>query len=163
VRKAIEEMAGRKAQRIRESGLLPAAIPRPPHVGFVARRDQDGRDLLERLREELAPERRQIITLWGPGGVGKTTLSAEAAPAVADSVGGRMVGPGPQLRAEFTAWALLDEIATQLGRADLRTAPPGEKPGLVIALLAESPALVLLDNFETIEKESQPQLIEWLI
>jgi hypothetical protein len=31
------------------------------------------------------------------------------------------------------------------------------------ALLAESPALVALDNFETISEESQPQCVEWLI
>jgi hypothetical protein len=96
VRQAIEEMAGRKAQRIRESGLLPAAIPRPPRVGFVARRDQDGRDLIERLRDELAPERPQIVTLWGPGGAGKTTLAAEAARAMADQFRGRIVWTGPQ-------------------------------------------------------------------
>jgi tetratricopeptide (TPR) repeat protein len=163
IRKAIEEMAGRKAQRIRESGLLPTAIPRPPRVGFVARRDQDGRDLIERLREELAPERRQIVTLWGPGGAGKTTLAAEAARAMADQFRDRIVWTGPQLRADFTPSALLDEIATQLGRADRRTAPPAKKPELVRALLAESSALVVLDNFETIASEAQPQCVEWLI
>src|SRR5262245_37954477 len=163
IRKAIEAMAGRKAQRIRESGLLPAAIPRPPHVGFVARRDQDGRDLIECLREELAPERRQIVTLWGPGGAGKTTLAAEAARAMADKFRGRIIWTGPQLRADFTPSALLDEIATQLGRADLRMAPTAEKPELVRTLLAESPVLVVLDNFETISEEGQPQCVEWLI
>src|SRR5215510_1288077 len=163
IRNAIEEMAGRKAQLIRESGLLPAAIPRPPRVGFVARRDQNGRDLIERLREELAPERRQIITLCGPGGAGKTTLAAEAARAMADQFRGRIVWTGPQMRADFTASALLDEVATQLGRADLRTASTADKPELVRALLAESPVLVVLDNFETIPEESQPQCVEWLI
>jgi tetratricopeptide (TPR) repeat protein len=163
IRKAIEEMAGRKAQRIRESGLLPAAVPRPPRVGFVARRDQDGRDLIERLCEELAPERPQIVTLWGPGGAGKTTLAAETARAMANRFRGRIVWTGPQLRADFTASALLDEIATQLGRAELRKAPPAEKPELLRALLTESPALVVLDNFETITGESQPQCVEWLI
>jgi hypothetical protein len=123
IRKAIEEMAGRKAPRISESGLPPAIIPRPPHVGFVARRDQNGRDLIERLREELEPERRQIVTLWGPGGAGKTTL-AETARAMADQFRGRIVWTGPQLRADFTDSALLDEVATQLGRPTLRTAPP---------------------------------------
>ncbi len=34
IRKAIEEMAGRKAQRIRESGLLPAADPAPASRGL---------------------------------------------------------------------------------------------------------------------------------
>jgi tetratricopeptide (TPR) repeat protein len=162
IRKTIEEMAGRKAQRIRESGLLPAAIPRPPRVGFVARRDQNGHDLIERLREELAPERRQIVTLWGPGGAGKTTLASEAARAMADQFQGRIVWTGPQLRADFTASAMLDEVATQLGRADLRTVPPADKTELVRALLAESPVLVVLDNFETIPEESQPQCAEWL-
>jgi tetratricopeptide (TPR) repeat protein len=164
---AVEMMAKAKAQRLRESSLLPAAIPRPPRVGFVARReqtnDQNGRDLIELLREELAPERRQIVTLWGSGGVGKTTLAAETVRGLADQFQGRVVWTGPQLRADFTASALLDEIATQLGRAHLRTAAPDEKPELVHALLAESPALIVLDNFETIAKESQPQCVEWLI
>jgi len=163
IRKAIEAMVGRKAQLIRESGLLPAAIPRPPHVGFVARRDKSGRDLIERLQEELAPEHRQIVTLWGPGGAGKTTLAAEAARAMADQFRGRIVWTGPQLRADFTPSALLDEIATQLGCEDLRTTTPADKPELVRALLAESPVLVVLDNFETIPEESRPQIIEWLI
>jgi tetratricopeptide (TPR) repeat protein len=162
IRKAIEEMAGRKAQLIRESDLPPTAIPRPPHVGFVARRDQNGRDLIERLCEELAPERPQIVTLWGPGGAGKTTLAAEAARAMADQFRGRIVWTGPQMRADFTDSALLDEVATQLGRANLRTAPPPDKPDLVRALLAESPALVVLDNFETIPSESQSQCVKWL-
>jgi tetratricopeptide (TPR) repeat protein len=58
---------------------------------------------------------------------------------------------------------LLDEVATQLGRADLRTASTADKPELVRSLLAESPVLVVLDNFETIASESQPQCVEWLI
>src|SRR5438128_975104 len=31
-------------------------IPRPPIAGFVARRDKDGYDIVERLKVELAPE-----------------------------------------------------------------------------------------------------------
>jgi ABC-type Mn2+/Zn2+ transport system ATPase subunit len=48
------------------------------------------------LRDELAPERPQIVTLWGPGGAGKTTLAAEAARAMADQFRGRIVWTGPQ-------------------------------------------------------------------
>ncbi len=163
IRKAIEEMAGRKAQRLRESGLLPADIPRPPRVGFVPRRGQDGRDLIERLCEELAPEWRQIVTLWGAGGAGKTALAAESARAMSNQFRGRIIWTNPQLRADFTAAALLDEIATQLGRADLRTTPPADMPELVYAILSQLPTLIVLDSFETISKESQPQIIEWLI
>src|SRR5438105_13940671 len=57
----------------------PPPIPRPPSFGFVARRDERGRDIVERLRDELAPGRDQLVTLSGPGGIGKTTRAAEAA------------------------------------------------------------------------------------
>lgn len=47
-------------------------LPRPPVVGFVARRDKDGRDIVALLKTELAPERSQLIVLWGKGGIAKT-------------------------------------------------------------------------------------------
>ncbi|HEY6345757.1 MAG TPA: DUF4062 domain-containing protein [Bryobacteraceae bacterium] len=67
-----------------------AQIPRPPVVGFVARRDRQGRDILARLKDELTPERRQFVALWGAGGVGKTTLAAEAARAWVTQFGSRL-------------------------------------------------------------------------
>ena len=55
-----------------------ASIPRPPEVGFVARRDRRGVDIVAQLKEELAPQKNQLVALWGDGGVGKTTIAAEA-------------------------------------------------------------------------------------
>ena len=57
------------------SAPLAAAIPRPPAVGFVARRDEEGRDIVERLKGNLEPAQQRLVVLWGPGGVGKTTLA----------------------------------------------------------------------------------------
>ena len=102
------------------SAPLAAAIPRPPAVGFIARRDEEGRDIVERLKGDLDPAQQRLVALWGPGGVGKTTLAAEAVREMAGVFGKRIVWAGAQNRADFNFDTLLDEIATQLGRADLR-------------------------------------------
>src|SRR5467141_2673225 len=45
--------------------VLAPLIPKSPAVGFVARRDKDGHDIVELLKKELAPEGTQLIALWG--------------------------------------------------------------------------------------------------
>jgi tetratricopeptide (TPR) repeat protein len=141
---------------------LPPSIPRPPAVGFVARRNAEGRDIVEQLQEELAPGRNQLVVLWGAGGVGKTTLAVEAAQALSGVFERRIVWASPELRADLTLATLLDEIATQLGRADLRPFAFEPKEDGVLALLAEAHALIVLDNFETITLAEQPRCAEWL-
>lgn len=134
----------------------PASIPRPPVVGFVARRDERGRDIVELLGESLAPERNQLVALWGPGGSGKTTMAAEFVRQKADAFRGRVAWVSAIGRADFSLATLLDEIATRLGREDLRKFAPEPKAEYVSALISERPTLVVLDNFETIaEKEQQ--------
>ena len=137
-------------------------IPRPPAVGFVARRDAKGRDIVELLRAELAPERNQLVVLWGAGGVGKTALAVEAAGALSGVFGRRIVWSSPELRADLTLSTLLDEIATQLGRADLGKLAFEAKEEAVRDLLAEAHALVILDNFETINSDEQARCAKWL-
>ncbi|HYY57088.1 MAG TPA: TIR domain-containing protein, partial [Pyrinomonadaceae bacterium] len=88
-------------------------IPRPPVVGFVARRDEQGRDIVERLKEELAQPGSQLLTLSGPGGIGKTTLAAEAARALKEVFGGRIVWSSAEKRTDFTLSTLLDDISIQ--------------------------------------------------
>ncbi|HJU55801.1 MAG TPA: tetratricopeptide repeat protein, partial [Pyrinomonadaceae bacterium] len=141
---------------------LPPNIPRPPVVGFVARRDAQGRDIIERLRAELAPERGRLVALWGPGGAGKSTLAAEAVRALIELFPGGVVWASALDRADFTSATLLDEVATQLGRSDLRTLAPAEKEMQVAALLAARPALVVLDNFETIAEGERGRCVKFL-
>ncbi|MGB7924220.1 MAG: tetratricopeptide repeat protein, partial [Pyrinomonadaceae bacterium] len=136
-------------------------IPRPPVIGFVARRDASGRDIVERLKEELAPKKNQLVTLLGPGGVGKTTLAAETARELRELFGGRIVWSRAEGRADFNLSTLLDDIATQLGRADLRTLAPAAKEAQVYALVANPPALVVLDNYETIAPDAQKHIGAW--
>jgi tetratricopeptide (TPR) repeat protein len=137
------------------NATTPARIPRPPVVGFVSRRDRQGRDIVERLTEELAPHKNQLVALWGPGGTGKTTLAAEATRALTDFFEHRVAWVSPLLRADLTFLTLLDEIASQLGRPDLRTLAPEEKENQVSALIAAAPTLIVLDNFETITPEEE--------
>ncbi|MDQ5836453.1 MAG: TIR domain-containing protein, partial [Acidobacteriota bacterium] len=137
-------------------------IPRPPVVGFIARRDKQGRDIVEHLSKELSPGTNQLVALWGPGGTGKTTLAAEVVRATEDVFKGRVAWASSLRRADFSMATLLDEIATQLGHANLRTLAPEPKAAEVAALVAAHPTLVVLDNFETIDKEEQARCLDFL-
>ncbi|HEX8502949.1 MAG TPA: tetratricopeptide repeat protein [Pyrinomonadaceae bacterium] len=139
-----------------------AKIPRPPAVGFVARRDAQGRDIVGRLAAELAPESNRLVALWGPGGAGKSTLAAEFARAAGGAFGGRVVWVGALGRPEFSLATLLDEIATQLGCEDLRKLAPDPKASQVAALVSDAAALLVLDNFETIADEEQGRCLDFL-
>jgi tetratricopeptide (TPR) repeat protein len=136
-------------------------IPPPPLVGFVARRDPQGRYIVERLKEELAPGRKQRVTLSGAGGLGKTTLAAEAARDLLMVYESRVVWSSADGLADFTLSTLLDDIAAQFGRADLRPFPPAVKEAQVRALVAEPVALVVLDNYETIAAAEQRRIEAW--
>ena len=164
IRRAVKELlSGREHEpdAPTEAARTPQhpAIPRPPSFGFVARRDEQGRDIVERLREELAPGLNQLVTLSGPGGIGKTTLAAETARALQKTYVDRVVWSGAGGRADFSLLSLLDDITTQLGRADLRTLAPSEKEEQVRALVAD--ALVVLDNYETVAEAEQKRIEAW--
>jgi tetratricopeptide (TPR) repeat protein len=157
IRKAIEELSG-------PSSRVPTIpdIPRPPKVGFVSRRDRDGRNVVERLQEELAPRKNQLVALWGAGGVGKTTITAEAVRSLTETTGQRVIWTSADSRANFSFSTMLDDIAEQLGRTDLRPLAPQPKGEELRVLIATSPTLIVLDNFETIPPEEALLCIEFL-
>ena len=138
-----------------------STIPRPPIAGFVARRDENGRDLVERLKDELSPEKEQLIVLWGAGGVGKTALAAQTARAMRNVFVGGIVWTSADGRQDFGLSTLLDQIATQLGHPDLRQLAPEPKSDAVRQLLAKA-TLIVLDNFETISPAEQEKCANWL-
>jgi tetratricopeptide (TPR) repeat protein len=142
----------------------PAAslIPRPPSIGFVGRRDEQGTEIFAILKNALAPGKSQLVAVSGPGGTGKTTLAAEVARALRDNFRQRLAWVSALGRTDFGLQTLLDDIATQLGRADLRRLAPDQKAEQVRALLADAPSLVVLDNFETIEPGEQTRCVCFL-
>jgi tetratricopeptide (TPR) repeat protein len=178
IRKVIAEMQAGAQTSARDANAPPAPSARPSApaaysaviaripdflvVEFVARRDNEGRDIVTRLRTELAPHERRLIVLWGAGGVGKTTLAAESARALLADFNGRVVWTSALGRPDYTRATLLDEIATQLERADLRQLAPAPKAEAVHALLTAAPALVILDNFETMTEAEQKPCADFL-
>jgi tetratricopeptide (TPR) repeat protein len=163
VQKIVEELLSKRQEDSTGDGKSPASslIPRPPIIGFVARRDAEGRDIVERLQEELAPGKNQLVTLSGPGGVGKTTLAAEAARTLEKTYQGRFVWSDVNARASYTLSTLLDDIATQLGQPALRKLNTEDKEVKVSVLITDPPALFVLDNYETISSAEQRNIEAW--
>jgi tetratricopeptide (TPR) repeat protein len=146
------------------SGQASHNLPRPPQVGFVERRDKGGQAIVARLKDELAPQKNQLVALWGDGGVGKTTIAAEAARALIDAFAMGVVWTIADGRPDFALSTLLDEIATQLGEPEIRklaTEPKKEAVGDLIDHF-DTPLLVVLDNFETISPDEQKLCAEWI-
>jgi tetratricopeptide (TPR) repeat protein len=143
--------------------LVASAIPRPPVIGFVARHDKNDRDILALLREELDPQKSQVISLWGWGGVGKTTIAAMAARQLVEVFAQRIVWVSAEGRADFSLSTLLDEIATSLGHADSRKLILEFKKEAVRAIVATAPTLVILDDFETISPDEQVACANYLL
>src|SRR5688572_10629542 len=123
------------ASAIDELSHVPLPVPLTPLLG----RDTD----LVALRDLLADPAARLITLVGPGGVGKTRLALELAHAIADEGACRVlfVGLAAVRKSAFVAPAIaealgvLDDTALDLPRR-ARLACEGQ------------PTLLVLDNFE---------------
>jgi tetratricopeptide (TPR) repeat protein len=153
VREVVEELIAKRSalpSAITEGweDVPSANVPPPPAIDFVARKDREGRDIVERLKGELKQNR--LSVLWGEGGVGKTTIAAEVARALASVFGEHIVWVSAEKRTDFTYSMLLNEIATQLGKSDLTKLATEPKEKAVKQLIATSPTLLILDNFETV-------------
>lgn len=117
--------------------LRHVALPLPPTA--LLGRDTD----VKRLRDMLADPAARLVTLIGPGGVGKTRLALEIARAIAEEGASRVlfVGLAAVRNSAFVAPAIaealgvLDDTALDLPR-HARRACEGQ------------PTLLVLDNFE---------------
>jgi predicted ATPase/DNA-binding SARP family transcriptional activator len=116
----------------------PSAIPHPL-TGCL------GRDHELEMLERLADAKR-LVTLVGPGGVGKTRLATEYA-----------LGCGPRFRdgvhfvelaAVGDAAGVIPAIRSTLGLAGAASAAAGDDAGALVAAVAGLQSLVVLDNCE---------------
>jgi len=105
-----------------------------------------------------------LVTVWGAGGVGKTTLAIEVAHRLCPSTySGGVIWDTADGRPDFTLVTFLDRILTDLGREEARTLAADAKADLADRLLTEvMPCLLGLDNFETITEEEQTAIIAFL-
>jgi tetratricopeptide (TPR) repeat protein len=153
-----EESASNEPLRPNPARYIPDVL----RVDFVNRKDSSGDDIVEQLKEELAPAKKRLNALWGFGGVGKTAIAAEVARGLSDAFEHRVVWASADGRADFSLSTLLDEIATQLRQPDLRKLTLELKREQVRELVQEFPTLIVLDNFETIAPEEAKPCVEWL-
>ncbi|MFJ6651288.1 ATP-binding protein [Microbacterium sp. NPDC091313] len=120
----------------------PDAAPAPrlpvPYSAIVGRDDE-----LARVRRMLSDDDARVVTLLGPGGIGKSRLAIETAHGAADLFpDGVFFVP---LEGVFEPGLLLPTIAYVLGVRDNGEAPLEERVGLA---LADRRVLIVLDNFE---------------
>lgn len=167
IRKAAEEISSQQQAKSPPTSETDKPVPHlniPKFlvVDFVARKDREGSDIVERLKKELAPREKRLIVLWGAGGVGKTAIAAEAARALTEAFGQRIVWVSADGRDSFNLSTLLDEIAHQLGGDELRPLAIEPKKEAVRDVVTAAPALIVLDNFETITPAEGKLCAEWL-
>ncbi|WP_372405171.1 BTAD domain-containing putative transcriptional regulator [Streptomyces luteireticuli] len=142
-----ELVALHRAVLRQDPGLVPSAPPPtnlPAPLDEVIGRGDDTEAVLALLREH------RLVTLTGPGGVGKTRLALEAAARLADAyAGGVWLVELAGLRPRSDAAALAEEIAAALGvRDDGAWGPRSAVPDRLAEALRGRELLLVLDNCE---------------
>jgi predicted ATPase len=120
---------------------LPRRPPLPTPTGEFLGRDAD----LSALSELLTGARTRLVTVVGPGGMGKTRLAIETARAVAGTFPGGVVFV--PLSPVSDASLVLTTVADTLG---VHREPGVEPLDVLGPALGDEPALVVLDNFEQV-------------
>ncbi|MET7970958.1 BTAD domain-containing putative transcriptional regulator [Micromonospora sp. NPDC005305] len=152
-----EPAAPPAAAPARTAAALPApqALPRhdlPRRLASVIGRHDDVQRVLDRLREA------RVVTLTGPGGVGKTTLALEVARQADDALADRV--HLVRLAALPSGTDLPEAVAGQLGVA--AGGPGPAATAALVAWLGADRTLLVVDNCEHVIDEAA-ELVEQLV
>ena len=136
------------AQTIQNNELAaPPPVPLPPvaPASFVGRESEQ-----DELAEVLAAPTIRLVTLLGPGGMGKTRLALQVARAHAGLYrDGIFFVP---LAGQANLAAALQTLVEKLG---LQVAPGADLRKTLCEILGQRQMLIVLDNFEQLVSESQ--------
>ncbi len=136
-----------------------------PVVGFVSRAgtvDGQSVDIVAYVKEKLNPLNNSWVTLWGKGGVGKTTLGKEIARQWKEKYGGRMVFSNAAKKVDYTRGSLLEHIFKQLRGSEAHATRQQTEEAEAHALVAQSPTLILIDTYERVMPDARKCIMEWL-
>lgn len=147
----------------------PNNLPRLP--SFFGRTDE-----LKKIADALSPKTRTWgVLIDGPGGMGKTSLAIRAAELAPTGQFQRILflsckerkltAEGERPLSDFVTPGYLDmlnEIARLLKQPDLAKQPEAERARLLIDALEPALALLILDNLESLPKDQQNRLFEFL-
>jgi tetratricopeptide (TPR) repeat protein len=163
----------RPKSSVRTASASLLAIPHNlPRLSVFFGREKE----LKTIAEALSPKTRTWgVLIDGPGGMGKTSLAIRAAESVPtgafqrilflSSKERRMTAEGERKLSQFVVPGYLDmlnEIARQLGQLELAKQVETDRARSIIAALEPAHALLILDNIESLPKEQQNQLFEFL-
>jgi predicted ATPase/class 3 adenylate cyclase len=136
---------------IRTLTALPTNLPSQP-TSFIGRR-REVRDLAELVTLDDA----RLVTLTGPGGIGKTRLSIRVGGEVLDRFEGGVWFV--ELEHATTADAVASAVASAMG-VPIGTKGPVE--AVASALEVRGPTLLVLDNFEQVAAAAPETVGLWL-
>ncbi|MDF3041445.1 MAG: hypothetical protein K0Q71_4151, partial [Thermomicrobiales bacterium] len=141
----------RRSRRRRPRTRLQVHALPTPMTSFIGREREIATVAALLRRDDV-----QLVTLTGPGGVGKTRLALRVATAVAPDLasGAVFVSLAPVRSAGF----VLPAIVQALGVREQEERPPLER---LVAFLRERETLLVLDNFEQVTAAG-PALIDLL-
>lgn len=124
-----------RAPEIRNHAMCASVEPGLPAIPMIVGRDQE----ISALRSAIATNR--LVTVAGPGGIGKTTVAIAAAQIFEDEGGGAVtfVDLGGITGEEF----VISALAAALG-----VTVPGDPVPAIVSILSRRPALLVLDTCE---------------
>ena len=130
-----------------EGSAPPTASNLPASLTRFFGRQEDQTSLLKRLRHRKS----RLLTLKGPGGIGKTRLALELGYALQADFEGALwfVSLGDLTQAQQIPERIMETLRLV---SDHVTSPLGQ----IVQALRERPALLILDNFEHLVKEGAP-------